>query len=172
MEARERIVVSFVLNGRAVRVEAAGGETLLEALRGRLGMTGTKAGCEVGECGACTVVIDGKPALSCCTLAGSVEGKRVETVEGLARGGELHPLQEAFLDNDAVACGFCTPGMLMAARALLDKTDDPDEDAIRVAISGNLCRCTGYIPIVKAIRDAAGRMRDARGARRRGGEER
>jgi carbon-monoxide dehydrogenase small subunit len=149
----ELVTISLVVNGEPVTVEVDASTTLLEVLRDTLLLTGTKAGCGIGECGACTVLIDHEPALACLTLACAAEGRAVETIEGLATD-RLHPLQEAFLDEDAVACGFCTPGMIMSAKALLDRNPDPTEDEIRTAISGNLCRCTGYAPIVRAIRKA------------------
>ena len=119
--------------------------------------TGTKCGCEIGECGACTVLLDGEPVNSCLVLAPQIDGREVLTVEGLAQDGKLHPLQESFLDHDAVHCGFCTPGMLLSAKALLDWNPRPTETEIRTAISGNLCRCTGYQQIVQAIEKAAAR---------------
>jgi carbon-monoxide dehydrogenase medium subunit len=156
--AGESIDVELVVNGRLVRVQLPALTTLLELLRDTLGLTGTKCGCEIGECGACTVLLDGQAVNSCLVLAGQAHGRRVETVEGLAAGlgdGALHPLQRAFLDHDAVACGFCTPGMLMSAKALLDHVRRPSRLEIRTALSGNLCRCTGYIPIVDAVEHAA-----------------
>lgn len=149
------VKISFHLNGEPVEAEVAADQTLLDVLRDRLLLTGTKAGCRVGECGACTVLVEGEPVLACLTLAARAHGKRVETVEGLAAGGSLHPIQKAFLDQDAVACGFCTPGMIMSAKALLDRRPDPTDEEIKLAISGNLCRCTGYVPIVRAIRQAS-----------------
>jgi carbon-monoxide dehydrogenase small subunit len=146
-----------IVNGRPVTAEIDPRQTLLDVLRETLGLTGTKRGCEVGECGACTVLLDGVAVNSCLVLAAQVEGRRITTVEGLAAGGTLAPLQEAFLEHDAVHCGFCTPGMLMSAQDLLDHHPSPSERDIRVAISGNLCRCTGYVQIVEAIDDAAGR---------------
>ncbi len=149
--------VSLTVNGRPCKVEIPPNRTLLDLLREGLGLTGTKRGCEIGECGACTVLMDGVAVNSCLVLAPQAEGRRITTVEGLAEGGALSPLQEAFLDHDAVHCGFCTPGMLMSARDLLDHTSSPTEREIRTAISGNLCRCTGYVQIVEAIDDAAKR---------------
>lgn len=128
--------------------------TLLDLLRDELGLTGTKCGCEIGECGACTVLLNGKPVNSCLVLAPQIDRQEIVTVEGLAEGSQLTPLQESFLDHDAVHCGFCTPGMLMSAKGLLDEASQPDEDEIRTAISGNLCRCSGYQQIVDAIKDA------------------
>ncbi len=149
--------VSLTVNGRPFEVEIPPNRTLLDLLRDGLGLTGTKRGCEIGECGACTVLMDGVAVNSCLVLAPQAEGRRITTVEGLAEGGTLSPLQEAFLDHDAVHCGFCTPGMLMSARDLLDHTPSPTEAEIRTAITGNLCRCTGYVQIVEAIDDAAKR---------------
>jgi carbon-monoxide dehydrogenase small subunit len=149
------------VNGRACTVEIDPRRTLLDLLRDTLGLTGTKRGCEIGECGACTVLLDGMAVNACLVLAPQVEGREITTVEGLAPGGALAPLQEAFLDHDAVHCGFCTPGMLMSARDLLDHDPSPTERDIRVAISGNLCRCSGYVQIVEAIEDAAQRERGA-----------
>ncbi|MFC1867833.1 (2Fe-2S)-binding protein [Thermodesulfobacteriota bacterium] len=129
--------------------------TLLQVLRDDLGLAGTKQGCEAGDCGACTVLIDGKPVASCLTLAIEVQGNEITTIEGLDREGELHPLQQAFVDHFAVQCGYCTPGMILSAKALLDRNPHPTEDEVREAISGNLCRCTGYVKIVDAIMSAA-----------------
>lgn len=148
--------ISFVLNGKKAVVEVRDSETLLYALRERLGITSVKEGCEIGECGTCTVLIDDEPHYSCMTLASKVNGRDVKTVEFLGTADLLHPLQEAFINSGAVQCGYCTPGMLLSAYSLLLKNKDPDTDDIREAISGNLCRCTGYIQIVEAIKDAAG----------------
>lgn len=145
------------INGLAHRLDIEPHQTLLDLLRDVLGLTGTKRGCEIGECGACTVLLDGVAVNSCLVLAPQIEGRTVTTVEGLANGEALTPLQEAFLDHDAVHCGFCTPGILMSARDLLDHTAAPTEGEIRTAISGNLCRCSGYVQIIDAIRDAAQR---------------
>ena len=133
--------------------------TLLEVLREECGLTGTKHGCELGECGACTVLVDGRPVLSCLVLAAEMEGRRIETVEGLALGNELHPLQRTFADLGAAQCGYCTPGILVTAKALLEKEPNPSRERIAEAISGNLCRCTGYQQIFEAIEEAAKRMR-------------
>lgn len=133
-------------------------KTLLKFLREDLGLTGTKCGCDNGECGACTVLINGKAIQSCLVLTPEVDGQHIETVEGLGSPGGLHPLQEAFLDLFAVQCGFCTPGMLMAAKALLDENSNPTETDILNALRGHLCRCTGYEAIIKAVQEAAGRM--------------
>jgi aerobic-type carbon monoxide dehydrogenase small subunit (CoxS/CutS family) len=144
------------VNGEPHTVAAEPHHTLLEVLREELQLTGTKHGCELGECGACTVLIDGVPILSCLTLPGQLaEGAEVTTVEGLARGGLLHPLQTAFAEEGAAQCGYCTPGMLMAAKALLDGNPRPSRDEIAQAISGNLCRCTGYTAIYEAVEKAA-----------------
>jgi len=132
--------------------------TLLEVLREDLGLTGTKEGCGTGDCGACTVVIDDQPILSCLTLAIDCEGKAITTIEGLARDGRLHPLQKAFAEKGAVQCGFCTPGMIMAGYALLKRNPEPSEQEVKEAIAGNLCRCTGYVKIIEAILHAAGQM--------------
>jgi carbon-monoxide dehydrogenase small subunit len=148
-------MISARINGKEVHVQVPPNMTLLEFLREELGLTGTKCGCEIGECGACTVLMDGRPVNSCLVLAPQIEGAQIMTVEGLASGEKLHPLQESFLDHDAAHCGFCTPGMLMTATALLNEVPSPDEETVRTAISGNLCRCTGYTQIVEAIRDAA-----------------
>ena len=147
----------MTINGRAHTLTVSTHRTLLEVLRDDLGLTGTKCGCEIGECGACTVLLDGQPVNSCLVPAPQIAGREVTTVEGLMPDGRLHPLQESFLDHDAVHCGFCTPGMLLSAKALLDRNPHPTETEIRTAISGNLCRCTGYQQIVDAIRQAGAR---------------
>jgi carbon-monoxide dehydrogenase small subunit len=126
-------------------------KTLLEVLREDLGLTGTKRGCDLGTCGACTVLIDGKPHLSCLTLAAAVQGKKITTIEGLSHNGELHPLQSAFVEKGAIQCGFCTPGMILTAKAFLDEHPHPTEEEVKKSISGNICRCTGYVKIVEAI---------------------
>ncbi|HOR41971.1 MAG TPA: (2Fe-2S)-binding protein [Atribacterota bacterium] len=131
---------------------------LLDLLRNELGLTGTKRGCDTGECGACTVIMDGLTVNSCMVLAAEVNGKNITTIEGLEKGGQLHPIQESFMEEGAIQCGFCTPGMVLSAKALLDKNPDPTDEEIRVAISGNLCRCTGYTKIIKAIKSAAQKM--------------
>lgn len=129
--------------------------SLLEVLRDQLGLTGTKEGCAAGDCGTCTVILDDEPVNSCMVLAFQADGRRVTTVEGLAEDGKLHPLQESFIKHGAVQCGYCTPGMLMSAKALLDKDPNPDRQTIREAMAGNLCRCTGYYKIIEAVEDAA-----------------
>jgi carbon-monoxide dehydrogenase small subunit len=136
-------------------------KTLLEVLREELNLTGTKHGCELGECGACAVLVDGEPLLSCLELALECEGRAIETVEGLQQGAELHPLQAAFADLGGAQCGYCTPGILMTAKALLEKEPNPSRERIREAVSGNLCRCTGYLQIYESIEEAAKRMREA-----------
>ncbi len=149
--------VELVVNGDTYRAATSDHRTLLEVLREELRLTGTKHGCELGECGACTVLVDGVPHLSCLTLAVAVAGRSVTTVEGLADGGHIHPLQAAFADRGAAQCGYCTPGMLMSAAALLDANPDPTVDEVRHALSGNLCRCTGYVKILDAVLLAAER---------------
>ena len=143
------------VNGLEYRVLTEPTRTLLEVLREDLGLTGTKLGCGEGDCGACTVLLDGKAVNSCLVLATNVPGHEVTTIEGLARDGELHPLQKAFVQEGAVQCGYCTPGMVLSAKALLDANPDPDEEEIRAALSGNLCRCTGYVRIVRAVQVAS-----------------
>jgi len=155
---RRNVQVGLTLNGEAAEVSFAPYKTLLEVLREDLGLTGTKHGCELGECGACAVLVDGEPKLSCLVLAVECAGKSVDTVEGLANGAQLHPLQAAFADLGAAQCGYCTPGILMTAKALLDKERAPSRERIKEAISGNLCRCTGYQQIFEAIEEAARRM--------------
>lgn len=154
--------LNFILNGEDTTVEVAENTRLVDLLRNEFHLTGTKEGCGVGECGACTVVLDGKAVASCLVLAVSVEGKSVLTIEGLSKNGELDPIQEAFIDHHAAQCGFCTPGFIMSAKALLDANPSPTREEIRTAISGNICRCTGYHQIVDAIEDAAERYRRRR----------
>ncbi len=150
--------VSFKINGDGYEVEVEPRESLLDVLREKLSLTGTKKGCNTGDCGACTVILEGKPVNSCLVLAVEVEGKEVLTIEGVAQGGKLHPLQEAFIQYGAVQCGYCTPGMILSAKALLDENPSPSEEEIKRAISGNLCRCTGYVKIIEAIQMAAKAM--------------
>jgi aerobic-type carbon monoxide dehydrogenase small subunit (CoxS/CutS family) len=157
---RRNVHVDLTVNGEAAEVSFAPYKTLLEVLREDLGLTGTKHGCELGECGACAVLVDGEPKLSCLVLAVECAGKSVDTVEGLASGAKLHPLQAAFADLGAAQCGYCTPGILMTAKALLEKEPQPTRERIKEAISGNLCRCTGYQQIFEAIEEAARRMSD------------
>jgi carbon-monoxide dehydrogenase small subunit len=148
-------ILSFTLNGLPVDVIVRPTETLLDVLREKLGVTGPKRGCDDGDCGTCTVLIDGEPVRSCLTIALTVEGKEVLTVEGLSMDGELHPLQKAFYEHGAFQCGFCTPGMLMSAKALLDSNPNPSRDEIRLYLSGNLCRCGSYEEVVEAIQAVA-----------------
>jgi len=155
-------VFSFNLNGEDIQVLSEPNRTLLDLLRDDLGLTGTKKGCEVGECGACTVMLDGRPVNSCITLVAEVEGCRVITVEGVAQDGQLTPLQKQFIDKWAFQCGYCTAGMIMSAKALLERNPHPTEQEIREAIEGNLCRCTGYVKIVEAIQAVSAEM-DAMG---------
>ena len=155
MEPCRQIPVAFTINGRAVSLEVAADETALHAIRERLSLKGTKEGCGIGECGACTIVVDGKAVNACLMLAAQLHGREVLTVEGLARDGDLHPLQEAFVDHHAVQCGFCSPGFLMSGVALLKENPHPKRREIVDAVSGNLCRCTGYQQIVNAIEEAA-----------------
>jgi carbon-monoxide dehydrogenase small subunit len=153
-ESQKTAEIRFALNGEDVDVSFAPYKTLLEVLREDLGHTGTKHGCELGECGACAVLLDGKPVLSCLVLALECTGRSVLTVEGLTADGRLHPLQEAFADLGAAQCGYCTPGILVTAKALLDAHPHADRDQIREALSGNLCRCTGYLQIFEAVEAA------------------
>jgi len=150
--------LQFTLNGEAVDVSFAPYKTLLEVLREDLAHTGTKHGCELGECGACAVLLDGKPVLSCLVLALECDGREVLTVEGLTEDGKLHPLQDAFADLGAAQCGYCTPGILVTAKSLLDRNPNPTRVQIREALSGNLCRCTGYLQIFEAVEDAVLRI--------------
>ena len=152
-----KIRLTLTVNGEPADVLADGYKTLLEVLREDLGLTGTKHGCELGECGACAVLVDGQPLLSCLLLAAECDGRTVTTVEGLAADGQLHPLQESFADLGAAQCGYCTPGILMTAKALLDREPHPSRERIREALSGNLCRCTGYAQILDAVEAAAKR---------------
>ena len=159
-----KVPVIFSVNGaeQAEFVEASA--LLVDVLRDKLGLTGTRTGCGQGACGACTVLIDGEPALSCLTLAARANGTEITTVEGIAEGGVLHPLQRAFATGFAAQCGFCTSGMIVAAKALLDRNPDPDRAEVIDAISGNICRCTGYDPIINAILSAAADLRGAKSA--------
>jgi len=151
--------ISFTLNGEPAEVAFAPHKTLLEVLREDLMLTGTKHGCELGECGTCTVLVDGKAILSCLMLGLDAEGRDVETIEGIAESSELHPLQDTFADLGAAQCGYCSPGFLLVAKELIDKSPKPSRDEIKEALSGNLCRCTGYIKIYEAVELAAARMR-------------
>jgi len=149
------LTIRICVNGAWHELTVKPYERLVDALRERLGLTGTKVGCGEGECGACTVKVDGKAVLSCLTLAVQADGKRITTIEGLRQGTELHPIQKAFVDGGAAQCGFCTPGMIVAADAMLQHNPDPSEEEVRVALSNNLCRCTGYEKPVKAVLKAA-----------------
>jgi carbon-monoxide dehydrogenase small subunit len=157
--AADTTTLTLTVNGERRPVVFATHHTLLEVLREECGLTGTKHGCELGECGTCTVLVDGRPVLSCLVLAAECEGRAIDTVEGLQRGNALHPLQAAFADLGAAQCGYCTPGILMAAKALLDRAPEPGDGEIREALAGNLCRCTGYHKIVEAVQIAAARLR-------------
>jgi len=148
-------LIQLTVNGRLVEAAVEPNRTLLQFLREDLELTGSKHGCGLGDCGACTVILDGKPVNSCLVLAVQANGREVLTIEGLAENGKLHPIQQAFVDKGAIQCGFCTPGMILSAKALLDANPRPTEQEIRLAISGNLCRCTGYQKIVEAIGEAA-----------------
>ena len=154
-EAAATVEVAMEVNGHAVTMSVPGGERLLDTIRERLRLTGTKEGCGVGECGACTVILNGRAVNSCLVLTAQCDGAEIMTVEGLAEDGEMHALQQAFIEHGAVQCGFCTPGMLMSAKALLDADPHPDRHKIRQAIAGNLCRCTGYEQIVQAVESVA-----------------
>jgi carbon-monoxide dehydrogenase small subunit len=147
--------ITFQVNDETVTLAVKSHHTLLKALREQLGLTGTKIGCENGECGACTVLMDGEPVNACMVLAVEAEGHSIETIENLNKSGELHPLQKAFVKNNAIQCGFCTPGMLMMAKGYLARNPNPTEDEVREALVGNLCRCTGYIRIVESVLEAA-----------------
>ena len=152
-------MVNFTLNGREYEILIEPQQTLIEVLRDQLDLTGTKYSCGVGECGSCTVLMDGRPTLSCCTLAIAARGKSILTIEGLAKGITLHPIQKAFIDYGAIQCGFCTPGMILITKALLDVSPDPTKEEVKQALAGNLCRCTGYVKIVDAVLAAADAMR-------------
>jgi aerobic-type carbon monoxide dehydrogenase small subunit (CoxS/CutS family) len=159
--AKQKAHAAFTINGERMEVAFAPQKTLLEVLREELGLTGTKHGCELGECGTCTVLVDGTPILSCLALAISYAERAIETIEGMAHGAKLHPLQDAFAELGAAQCGYCTPGFLLAARALLDANPAPTRDEIKESLSGNLCRCTGYLKIYEAVERAAERLRIA-----------
>jgi carbon-monoxide dehydrogenase small subunit len=153
------VLVSTTINGDSVEFVCQPEETLLDVLRNRLGLTGAKEGCGTGDCGACSVTIDGRLVCSCLVLGAEAEGRKIGTIEGMADGEKLHPLQKKFLEHAALQCGVCTPGFLIAAKALLDKNPAPSEEEIRFGLAGNLCRCTGYDKIVRAVQDAAREMR-------------
>ncbi len=158
------IQVSTTINGDATEFLCGPDESLLDVLRNRLGLTGVKEGCGTGDCGACSVTLDGRLVCSCLVLGAEAEGARIGTVEGLAQGDALHPLQQSFIDNAALQCGICTPGILVAAKALLDRNPDPTDTEVRYWLAGNLCRCTGYDKIIHAVQDAAKTMREAANA--------
>jgi carbon-monoxide dehydrogenase small subunit len=158
----ERLHLTLNVNGEDAPVSFAPYKTLLEVLREDLDLTGTKHGCELGECGACTVLLDGEPVLSCLVLALECGGRRIETIEGLARGTALHPLQAAFADLGGSQCGYCTPGVIMTSKALLDKSLDVTKEQIKEATAGNLCRCTGYLQITEAVERAAAELKAGR----------
>ena len=155
----EEVNVTLTVNGKEHNIKVPSDERLLDTLRDRLHLTGVKEGCSIGECGACTVVLDGKAVNSCMVYTFQLDGSEVLTVEGLEIDGQLDPLQEAFIDHQAVQCGFCTPGMLMSAKALLNEKPDPDREEIKTAIEGNLCRCTGYQQIIEAIESVVNKDR-------------
>lgn len=156
---KQKTHISFTLNGETAEVAFAPHKTLLEVLREDLALTGTKHGCELGECGTCTILVDGRAILSCLMLGLDAEGREVETIEGMADGARLHPLQVTFADTGAAQCGYCSPGFLLAAKELIDKKPKPTREEIKEALSGNLCRCTGYIKIYEAVELAAARVR-------------
>jgi aerobic-type carbon monoxide dehydrogenase small subunit (CoxS/CutS family) len=158
MELPMRVRIALTVNDEAREALAPVHKTLLEVLREDLGLTGTKHGCELGECGTCTVLVDGEPVLSCLVLPVEVEGRRITTVEGMAQGGRLHPLQQAFAELGAAQCGYCTPGILLTATALLAERPSPTRQEVKEALAGNLCRCTGYTKILDAVELAALRM--------------
>lgn len=158
-----RHLINAKVNGDDVEFVCGTGQTLLDVLRSELQLTGTKNGCGTGDCGACTVIMNGRPINACLVLGAEVGGAKIETIEGMAQGGELHPLQQKFLDHAALQCGVCTPGILNMAKALLEQNPDPTETEVRFGLAGNLCRCTGYDKIVRAVLDAAEEMR-ARGS--------
>jgi aerobic-type carbon monoxide dehydrogenase small subunit (CoxS/CutS family) len=155
----DKQLMTFTVNGETVQVAASPTKTLLEVLREELDLTGTKHGCELGHCGACTVLVDGMPILSCLALAIEMQGEAITTIEGMAEGNTLHPLQQAFAECGAAQCGYCTPGFLMSGKWLLDHNLAPNQDEIKAALAGNLCRCTGYTKIIEAVELAATRMR-------------
>jgi carbon-monoxide dehydrogenase small subunit len=155
------VLVKTTINGDAVEYACQPDEPLLDVLRNRLGLTGAKEGCGTGDCGACSVIVDGRLTCSCLVLGAEMNGRKLETIEGMADGAKLHPLQQNFIDHAALQCGICTPGFLIAAKALLDKNPDPTEEEIRFGLAGNLCRCTGYDKIVRAVQATAQQMRGA-----------
>ena len=157
-----KIHVTTTVNGDPAEFLAGPGVTLMDALRDEMGLTGTKEGCGSGDCGACSVIVDGRLVCSCLMLAAEAEGRRIDTIEGLAQGGDLHPIQQKFLEHAALQCGFCTPGLIVATKALLDANPDPTEEEARYWLAGNLCRCTGYDKVIRAVLDAAAELRQER----------
>jgi len=153
--------VHLHVNGQDYRLFVSSHTTLLDVIRDEIGLTGTKRGCDLGECGACTVLIDGKPYNSCLILPMDVQGREIVTIEGLIENGKLHPIQQAFIEHGAIQCGFCTPGMVLVAKALLEEDPYPSEERIKEALSGNLCRCTGYTSIVRAIQSLGGKRENS-----------
>lgn len=151
--------IKITINGKSTELEVSNHRLLLDLLRDEIGLTGTKEGCGTGDCGACTVLLNGKPVNSCLILSGELDGADIVTIEGLKIGPELHPIQKAFIQEGGAQCGYCTPGMLMMSKALLDENPNPTEEEIRFALSGNLCRCTGYAKIVQAVQEAATELR-------------
>ena len=164
-----KLSIKLTVNGTVHDIEVEPRKTLLAVLRDQFGLTGTKEGCSTGDCGACTILLDGQPVTSCLVLAASANGREITTIEGLAEDGRLHPVQQAFIDVGGLQCGFCTPGMIMSAVALLRDNPSPTDTEIRSALAGNLCRCTGYTKILEAIRKAAKEMRRRRPQKRRKG---
>ncbi len=153
-------IANFIVNGNEYDAIIEPHMLLIDVLRDEIGLTGTKYACGAGDCGSCTVLIDGKPSFSCLTLAVTAKGKNILTIEGMADGAALHPIQEAFVVSGAVQCGFCTPGMVLSTKALLDENPEPTRDEVKTALAGNLCRCTGYVKIIDAVEVAAGTMRE------------
>ena len=151
-------VIKLIVNGESNEILVRPNDLLVDVLRDVIYLTGTKKGCGEGDCGACTVLLDGAPALACLTLAISCVGKKIETIEGLSENGKLHPIQEAFVEKGAIQCGYCTPGMILSAKALLAKNENPTNEEIKYGMAGNFCRCTGYKKIVDAVAEAAGRL--------------
>lgn len=158
------MLLELCINGETRRVETEGNKTLLYVLREKLGLTGAKCGCATGDCGACRVIVDGVAENACTLLAKNLEGKRIETIEGLSAGGGLHPIQRAFIACGAIQCGYCTPGMILSAKALLDRCPRPTDAQIKAALDPNLCRCTGYYKIIEAVRHAAALLEEERHA--------
>ncbi|CAA7601139.1 2Fe-2S ferredoxin-type iron-sulfur binding domain protein [Acididesulfobacillus acetoxydans] len=156
-------LITLNINGQEFDLAVSPRDLLVDVIRRKVGLTGTKKGCGQGDCGACTVLMDGRPILSCLTLAVACQGRRIQTIEGLSEGDKLHPIQESFVEHGAVQCGFCTPGMILSAKALLDRNPHPSEEEIKLGIAGNLCRCTGYKKIVESIAGAAEKMAEGEG---------